>query len=104
MGEGPFPATKLALKKGGVTLDQMDVIKSNEAFAGLVIAVARSLALDAKKTNPNGGAIAFGHRSVIQALFSPQGDLRVAGRRGLLRARDDVNRGQSGDYRGIRRL
>ena len=61
MGEGPIPATKLALKKGGVTLDQMDVIESNEAFAAQAIAVSRALKLDMKKTNPNGGAIALGH-------------------------------------------
>jgi len=61
MGEGPIPATKLALKKGGLRLDQMDVIESNEAFAAQAIAVARGLELDMKKTNPNGGAIALGH-------------------------------------------
>ena len=61
MGEGPIPATKLALKKGGLTLDQMDVIESNEAFAAQAIAVARGLELDMAKTNPNGGAIALGH-------------------------------------------
>ena len=61
MGEGPIPATKLALKKGGLTLDQMDVIESNEAFAAQAIAVSRGLKLDMKKTNPNGGAIALGH-------------------------------------------
>jgi acetyl-CoA C-acetyltransferase len=61
MGEGPIPASKLALKKGGVRLDQMDVIESNEAFAAQAIAVARGLELDMKKTNPNGGAIALGH-------------------------------------------
>ena len=61
MGEGPIPATKLALKKGGLTLDQMDVIESNEAFAAQAIAVARGLEFDLKKVNPNGGAIALGH-------------------------------------------
>jgi acetyl-CoA C-acetyltransferase len=61
MGEGPIPASKLALKKGGLTLGQMDVIESNEAFAAQAIAVARGLELDMKKTNPNGGAIALGH-------------------------------------------
>jgi acetyl-CoA C-acetyltransferase len=61
MGEGPIPASKLALKKGGLRLDQMDVIESNEAFAAQAIAVARGLELDMKKTNPNGGAIALGH-------------------------------------------
>ena len=61
MGEGPIPASRLALKKGGLTLDQMDVIESNEAFAAQAIAVARGLGLDMAKTNPNGGAIALGH-------------------------------------------
>ena len=61
MGEGPIPASKLALKKAGLTLDQMDVIESNEAFAAQAIAVARGLNLDMTCTNPNGGAIALGH-------------------------------------------
>jgi acetyl-CoA C-acetyltransferase len=61
MGEGPIPATRLALKKAGMRLDQMDVIESNEAFAAQAIAVARGLELDMKKVNPNGGAIALGH-------------------------------------------
>ena len=61
MGEGPIPASKLALKKGGLTLDQMDVIESNEAFAAQAIAVARGLEFDMAKVNPNGGAIALGH-------------------------------------------
>ncbi len=61
MGEGPIPASKLALKKAGLTLDQIDVIESNEAFAAQAIAVARGLGLDMSKTNPNGGAIALGH-------------------------------------------
>jgi acetyl-CoA C-acetyltransferase len=61
MGEGPIPATKLALKKAGLRIDQMDVIESNEAFAAQAIAVSRGLELDLAKTNPNGGAIALGH-------------------------------------------
>jgi acetyl-CoA C-acetyltransferase len=61
MGEGPIPASKMALKKAGMSLDQMDVIESNEAFAAQAIAVARGLELDMDKTNPNGGAIALGH-------------------------------------------
>ena len=61
MGEGPIPATKLALKKAGLTLDKIDVIESNEAFAAQAIAVSRGLDLDPAKTNPNGGAIALGH-------------------------------------------
>ena len=61
MGEGPIPATKLALKKAGLKMEQMDVIESNEAFAAQAIAVARGLEFDMKKVNPNGGAIALGH-------------------------------------------
>jgi acetyl-CoA C-acetyltransferase len=61
MGEGPIPATRLALKKAGLSIDQMDVIESNEAFAAQAIAVARGLELDMSKTNVNGGAIALGH-------------------------------------------
>jgi acetyl-CoA C-acetyltransferase len=61
MGEGPIPASKLALKKAGLTLDKMDVIESNEAFAAQALAVARGLELDMSKTNVNGGAIALGH-------------------------------------------
>jgi acetyl-CoA C-acetyltransferase len=61
MGEGPIPASKLALKKAGLTLDQMDVIESNEAFAAQALSVAKALNLDMAKTNPNGGAIALGH-------------------------------------------
>jgi acetyl-CoA C-acetyltransferase len=61
MGEGPIPASKLALKKAGLRIDQMDVVESNEAFAAQAITVARGLELDMAKTNPNGGAIALGH-------------------------------------------
>ncbi len=61
MGEGPIPATKLALKRAGLSLDQIDVIESNEAFAAQAIAVTRALGLDPAKTNTNGGAIALGH-------------------------------------------
>ncbi|MBK7768159.1 MAG: acetyl-CoA C-acyltransferase family protein [Sulfuritalea sp.] len=61
MGEGPIPASKLALKKAGLTLDKMDVIEANEAFASQAIAVNKGLGLDPAKTNPNGGAIALGH-------------------------------------------
>jgi acetyl-CoA C-acetyltransferase len=61
MGEGPISATKLALKKAGLTLDQIDVVEANEAFAAQAIAVNKGLGLDPAKTNPNGGAIALGH-------------------------------------------
>ena len=61
MGEGPIPASRMALKKAGLTLDQMDVIESNEAFAAQALSVSKVLGLDPVKTNPNGGAIALGH-------------------------------------------
>ena len=61
MGDGPIPSTQLALKRAGLSLDQIDVIEANEAFAAQAIAVGKGLNLDAVKTNPNGGAIALGH-------------------------------------------
>ena len=61
MGEGPIPATRAALQKAGLTLEQMDVIEANEAFAAQALAVMRGLGLDPARTNPNGGAIALGH-------------------------------------------
>jgi acetyl-CoA C-acetyltransferase len=61
MGEGPIPASKLALQRAGLTIDKMDVVESNEAFAAQAIAVSKGLGLDMTKTNPNGGAIALGH-------------------------------------------
>ena len=63
MGMGPVPATKLALQRAGLTLDQMDVIELNEAFAAQGVACLRELGLadDDGRVNPNGGAIALGH-------------------------------------------
>lgn len=63
MGFGPAPATKKLLKRLGLTLDQMDVIELNEAFAAQALAVTRDLGLDDDdpRVNPNGGAIALGH-------------------------------------------
>jgi acetyl-CoA C-acetyltransferase len=61
MGEGPIPATKIALARAGLTLDQIDVIESNEAFAVQSLTVAKALNFDMSKTNPNGGAVAIGH-------------------------------------------
>lgn len=61
MGEGPIPASKIAMQRAGLTIDKMDVIESNEAFAAQAIAVSKGLGLDMAKTNPNGGAIALGH-------------------------------------------
>jgi len=61
MGMGPAPATRLALKRAGLTLDQLDLIEVNEAFAGQYLAVEKELGLDRNRTNVNGGAIALGH-------------------------------------------
>ncbi|MFJ3045367.1 3-oxoadipyl-CoA thiolase [Herbaspirillum chlorophenolicum] len=63
MGFGPAPATRKVLQQTGLTLDQMDVIELNEAFAAQGLAVTRDLGLadDAAHVNPNGGAIAIGH-------------------------------------------
>ena len=61
MGIGPVPATKIALKKAGMKLDDIDLIEINEAFAGQILAVIKELGIDQKKLNVNGGAIALGH-------------------------------------------
>lgn len=61
MGEGPIPSSKIALDKAGLSLDDMDVVESNEAFAAQALTVMKGLGLDPAKTNPNGGAIALGH-------------------------------------------
>lgn len=61
MLDAPIPATKLVLKKAGLTLEDMDVIEINEAFASVVLAWAKELRPDMGKVNPNGGAIALGH-------------------------------------------
>ncbi len=61
MGIGPIPAVQALLARTGLTVDDFDVIESNEAFAAQAIAVNRALGLDPAKVNPNGGAIALGH-------------------------------------------
>ena len=61
MGTGPIPATRKALAKAGLTIEDIDVVEANEAFASQTLAVARDLKLDMDKTNVNGGAIALGH-------------------------------------------
>jgi acetyl-CoA acetyltransferase family protein len=61
MGRGPVPATKLALQRAGLTLDYIDLIEVNEAFAAQYLAVEKELGLDRSKVNVNGGAIALGH-------------------------------------------
>jgi acetyl-CoA acetyltransferase family protein len=61
MGIGPVPSTRIALDLAGLTLDQIDLIEINEAFAGLILAVSRDLGLDPEKLYVNGGAFALGH-------------------------------------------
>ena len=61
MGLGPIPASRQALEKANLTIDDMDLIEANEAFAAQSVAVARDLKFDMSKVNVNGGAIALGH-------------------------------------------
>ena len=61
MGVGPVPASRKAMEKAGVTIDEIDLIEANEAFAAQSIAVGRELGFDTAKLNVNGGAIALGH-------------------------------------------
>ena len=98
MGIGPVPATRAALKRAGLTLDQMDVIESNEAFAAQACAVARDLGFDPEKVNPNGSGISLGHPVgatgtilTVKALY----ELERTGR--PLRACHDVHRRRPGD-------
>jgi acetyl-CoA acetyltransferase family protein len=76
MGSGPVPASRLALKRAGLKLEDIDLIEVNEAFAGQYLAVEKELGLDRNKVNVNGGAIALGHplgatgtRLVITLLY-----------------------------------
>jgi len=61
MGIGPIPATQKALERAGLTIDQIDLIELNEAFASQVLACIRELGMDPERVNVNGGAIALGH-------------------------------------------
>ena len=88
MGIGPVPAVNRLLKKTGLSVSDMDVIESNEAFAAQACAVARDLEFPSHKTNPNGGAIALGHPVgatgailTVKALYELQ---RTGGRYGLI--------------------
>ena len=75
MGVGPVPASRQAMSKAGLTIEDMDLVEANEAFAAQSIAVARELHFDMSKVNVNGGAIAIGHpvgcsgaRSIVTLL------------------------------------
>jgi acetyl-CoA C-acetyltransferase len=87
MGIGPVPATKLALKRAGLKVGDLDVIESNEAFAAQTCAVARELEFDPARVNPNGSGISLGHPVgatgailVTKALYELQ---RIRGRYAL---------------------
>jgi len=88
MGLGPVSAVKRALAKAGLTLGQMDVIESNEAFAAQALGVSKELKMNPEKVNPNGGAIALGHPIgatgailTIKAMYELE---RTGGRYGLV--------------------
>ncbi len=88
MGIGPVPASQMALKKAGLTLNDLDVIEANEAFAAQACAVTRDLGLDPTKTNPNGSGISLGHPIgatgaliTVKALYELE---RVGGRYALV--------------------
>ncbi len=86
MGIGPVPATRIALAKAGLTLDQMDVIELNEAFAAQSLACLRELGIadDDARVNPNGGAIALGHplgMSGARLLLTASHELQRTGKR-----------------------
>jgi 3-oxoadipyl-CoA thiolase len=84
MGLGPVPATQLALARAGLTLDQVDVIELNEAFAAQVLGCLRELGLadDDERVNPNGGAIALGHPLGMSGARLLLGAARELARRG----------------------
>jgi acetyl-CoA C-acetyltransferase len=88
MGIGPVPATQLALKKAGLTVNDLDVIEANEAFAAQACAVSRDLRLDQAKVNPNGSGISLGHPVgatgaliTVKALYELE---RIGGRYALV--------------------
>ncbi len=86
MGIGPVPASRLALQRAGLSLDQMDVIELNEAFAAQSLACLRELAIadDDPRVNPNGGAIALGHplgMSGARLLLTAAHELKETGAR-----------------------
>ncbi|MEP6869060.1 MAG: beta-ketothiolase BktB [Novosphingobium sp.] len=88
MGEGPIKAVPIALKRAGLTLDQMDVIEANEAFAAQALAVAKSLGFDRTKLNPNGSGVALGHpvgaTGAILTIKTAYELKRIGGKYGLI--------------------
>ena len=79
MGTGPIPASRQALERAGLTVDDLDLIEANEAFAAQSVAVAREMGFDMSKVNVNGGALALGHpvgasgaRIIVTLLYEMQ--------------------------------
>ena len=87
MLSAPIPATRRALEKAGMTLDQIDLVEINEAFASVVLAWAKELDADLSKVNVNGGAIALGHplgATGVRLMTTMLNELeRTGGRYGL---------------------
>jgi acetyl-CoA acetyltransferase len=86
MGIGPVPASKMALEKAGLSLNDIDIIEINEAFAAQVLSCTRSLGLtdNDDRINPNGGAIALGHplgMSGARLLLTAAHQLKLTGKR-----------------------
>ena len=84
MGLGPIPATRKALERAGLTVDDLDLIELNEAFASQSLACMRELGLDPEKVNVNGGAIALGHplgMSGARLITMLRHELRRTGKR-----------------------
>jgi acetyl-CoA C-acetyltransferase len=88
MGIGPVPASRLALERAGLTIDRMDVIEANEAFAAQACAVTKDLKADPAKVNPNGSGISLGHPVgatgaiiTVKALYELE---RIGGRYALV--------------------
>jgi acetyl-CoA acetyltransferase family protein len=99
MGIGPIPAVRKLLERSGVSLDQIDLVELNEAFASQSLAVIRDLGLDPEKVNVNGGAIALGHplgmsgaRLVVSLLHELR---RRGGKLGLATLCVGVGQGQA---------
>jgi acetyl-CoA acetyltransferase family protein len=101
MGMGPVPATQMALKKAGLTIDQIDVIELNEAFASQSLACLRELGIpdDDPRVNRNGGAIALGHplgMSGARLVLTAARELDITGtRRALCTMCVGVGQGQA---------
>jgi acetyl-CoA C-acetyltransferase len=99
MGIGPVPAVRKLLARTGVTVDELDLVELNEAFASQALAVVRDLGIDEERVNVNGGAIAIGHplgmsgaRLVVTLLHELR---RRGGRYGLATLCVGVGQGQA---------